>query len=26
MFAKGALGYRPRRQSLPSFPGSRRSR
>jgi hypothetical protein len=25
MFAKGALGYRPRRQSLPSFPESRRS-
>ena len=26
LFAKGALGYRPRRQSLPSFPGSRRAR
>jgi hypothetical protein len=26
LFAKGALSYRPRRQSLPSFPGSRRSR
>lgn len=25
MFAKGALSYRPRRQSLPSFPGSRRA-
>ena len=25
LFAKGALGYRPRRQSLPSFPESRRS-
>jgi hypothetical protein len=26
LFAKGALGYRPRRQSLPSFPESRRAR
>jgi hypothetical protein len=26
MFAKGALSYRPRRQSLPSFPGTRRAR
>jgi hypothetical protein len=25
MLAKGALSYRPRRQGLPSFPGSRRS-
>jgi len=25
MFAKGSLGYRPRRQSLPTFPGSRRA-